>query len=106
MSPLDLSAYLSDRSNLIKQDRALRVDAEKLDNLSTTEAKAEAIVRGLRAEEAASVWGAEHADIEHPFPGMEFLTSRSVIMRTKVFNLLHQVRFWVFFFLRMCITTR
>jgi len=36
--------------------------------------------------------GAEHEHIEHPFPGTEFLTSRSVIMRTKVFNLLHKVR--------------
>ena len=88
---VDLSAYLTDRDKLIKQDRALRVDAVKLDNLSTTEAKAEEIIRALRAEEAVSVWGAEHKDIEHPFPGMEFLTARSVILKTKVFNVLHKV---------------
>ena len=91
MSSIDLSAYLADRDKLIKQDRALRVDAVKLDNLSTTEARADEIVRALRAEEAVSVWGAEHQDIEHPFPGMEFLTSKSVILRTKVFNVLHKV---------------
>jgi len=91
MSSTDLSGYLADRVKLIKQDRALRVDAVKLDNLSATEVAAEEIVRAMRAEEAVSVWGAEHEDIEHPFPGMEFLTSRSVIMRTKVFNVLHKV---------------
>ena len=89
---IDPSAYLADRDKLIKRDRGLRVDAVKLDDLSATEAKAEEIVRALRAEEAVSVWGAEHQDIEHPFPGMEFLTSRSVILKTKVFNLLRKVR--------------
>ena len=38
-----------------------------------------------------SVWGAEHEHIEHPFPGMEFSTLRPVIMKTKVFNVLHNV---------------
>lgn len=76
----------------MKQDKALRIDAIKQDNLSPTEAAAQQIVRVMRAEEADSVWGAEHEDVEHPFPGMEFLTSRSVIMKTKVFRLLHKVR--------------
>ena len=93
MSPTDISTYLADRDNLIKQDRALRVDAAKLENLSKIEAEAERIVRELRAEEAVSVWGAEHEDIECTFPGMEFLTSKSVIVKTKVFNLLHKVSF-------------
>ena len=83
MTSPDLSACLANRDKLIKQDRVLRVDAVRLDNLSTTEAKAEEIVRALRAEEAISVWGAEHENIEHPFPGMEFLTSRSVILRIR-----------------------
>jgi len=91
MSPTDISTYLADRDSLIKQDRALRLDAIKLDNLSATEAAAEKIVRAIRAEEAVSVWGAEHEDIEHPFPGMEFLTGKSVIMKTKVFNLLRKM---------------
>jgi len=92
MSSNDLSVYLDDRARLIKQDRALRVDAVKLDNLAPTEAAADEIVRAMRAEEAVSVWGVQHEHIEHPFPGMEFLTSRSVIMKTKVFNVLHKVR--------------
>ena len=91
MPSVDLSEYLADRDKLMKQDRALRVDAVKLDDLTPTEAAAEQIVRDMRAEEAVSVWGVEREGIEHPFPGMEFLTSRSVIMRTKVFNVLHKV---------------
>ena len=92
MSSTDLATYLADRANLIKQDRALRVDANKLDSLSSTEATAERIVRVMRAEEAVSVWGVKHEGIEHPFPGMEFLTCRSVILETKLFRLLHKVR--------------
>lgn len=91
MSPTDLGAYLADRDRLIKQDRALRADAAKLENLSKTEAEAERIVRELRAKEAISVWGAEHEYIERTFPGMEFLTSKSVIVKTKVFDLLHRM---------------
>ena len=95
--PSDLSAYFANRDELIKQDRALRVDTPKLEDLSATEAKAEEVVRALRAEEAISVWGVEHQDIEHPFPGMEFLTARSVILRTKVFNVLRKVRIGYYF---------
>ena len=94
MFSTDLSAYLADRDDLIKRDRALRLDAAKLEDLSATEAAAEQIVRAIKAEEAVSVWGAKYKDIEHPFPGMEFLTSKSVIAKTKVFHLLQQVRFF------------
>ncbi|KAF9778026.1 hypothetical protein BJ322DRAFT_1094454 [Thelephora terrestris] len=87
----DISTYLADRDSLMRQDRALRVDAIKLDNLSATEAAADEIVRAMKAEEAVSVWGAERADIERTFPGMEFLTSRSVITKTRVFELLHKM---------------
>lgn len=98
MSLTNLDTYLNDRENLIKRDKALRVDAIKLDNLSKTEAAAEEIVRAMRAEEAVSVWAADYSNLEHPFPGMEFLTSRSMIMKTKVFHLLHKVHFhWLFF---------
>lgn len=95
MSSIDLSAYLDERDKLIKQDRALRVDAAKSDTLTSTESAADAIVRAMRAEEAVSVWGADHEGIEHPFPGMEFLTSRAVIMKTKVFDVLHKVRLFL-----------
>ena len=55
MSSTGLGGYLDDRAKLIKQECALRVDAVKLDNLSPTEAAAEEIVRGMRAEEAVPV---------------------------------------------------
>lgn len=98
MSPTDLHAYLANRDSLIKQDRAFRVDAAKLGNLSETEAAAEQIVRAMKAEEADSVWRAEHEGVEHPFPGMGFLTSKSVITKTKVFHLLNKVRSCCVFF--------
>lgn len=43
-------------------------------NRFPTEIEADKIIRELRAAEAISVWDAEHETIEHPFPGMEFLT--------------------------------
>ena len=49
------------------------------------------IVWAMKAE-VISVWGGQHEGVEHLFPGMEFLTSRSLIMKTKVFNILHKVR--------------
>jgi hypothetical protein len=92
MSSNDLNAYLNERDELIKQDRALRVDAAKSDTLTSTESAADAVVRAMRAEDAVLVWGAEHEGVELPFPGMEFLTSKAVIMKTKVFDVLHKVR--------------
>lgn len=92
MSSVDISAHLDEREKLIKQDRALRVDAAKSGDLTPTESAADEIVRAMRAREAVSVWGVEQEGIENPFPGMEFLTSKAVIMKTKVFDVLHKVR--------------
>jgi adenosine deaminase CECR1 len=86
MSNIDL--YLEQRTQLIREDRALRVDATKLEQLTPAETQAEHIVRKIRKEENISVWGGEHDDIPHPFPGMEFLTARSLIVQTKIFNIL------------------
>jgi adenosine deaminase CECR1 len=86
-----LTQYNKEREELIRQDRALRVDSVKLDNLTAAEAKAECIVRAIRAEEAMSVWDAETEAVPHPFPGMEFLTSKSIIQTTKIFKILHKV---------------
>ena len=91
-SAIDISAHLDEREKLIKQDRALRVDAAKSGVLTSTESAADEIVRAMRAREAVSVWGVEQEGIENPFPGMEFLTSKAVIMKTKVFDILHKVR--------------
>lgn len=68
--------YSSRRSQLIEEDRSLRLDRAKLQCLTSVEAQAERIVRALRAEEANSLWGQVHEDIQLPFPGMEFLTGK------------------------------
>ena len=87
----DIELYLNQRAQLIREDRARRVDHEKLDNLSPAEVQAEKLVRDIRKEEAISVWGAQHDEIPHPFPGMEFLTGRSLIMQTKIFKIMTKV---------------
>jgi adenosine deaminase CECR1 len=87
----DIDVYLTNRAQLIQEDRALRVDRVKLDSLTDAESKADSIIRGIRQEEAISVWAAEHPEIPHPFPGMEFLTARSLIMQTRIFKILNKV---------------
>ncbi|KAJ6497069.1 hypothetical protein C8R47DRAFT_1184390 [Mycena vitilis] len=88
-STLDLSHYNAHREALIHSDRSLRADhAEHSSRISPAEAKADAILRELRSSENATIWGAEHEGVPHPFPGMEFLTGRSIILKTKLFETL------------------
>lgn len=76
------SDYWERRENLIREDRALRVDASKTsNNLTLIENKADAIVRKIRAVEAQKIWNAgtgindgPFSDASNIFPGMEFLT--------------------------------
>lgn len=67
-----LEQYAKARQALIAEDRRLRRDSTR--EPSEDELKADKVVREIRAAEAVLVWGAEHPDIPHPFPGMEFLT--------------------------------
>jgi adenosine deaminase CECR1 len=71
----DLAKYEAERADLINRDRSLRGDHVR-SSFSTSEAKADKVVREIRAEEASSIWSTEYASIPHPFPGMEFLTGR------------------------------
>ncbi|KAJ7085837.1 hypothetical protein B0H15DRAFT_887607 [Mycena belliarum] len=82
----DFAQYKDRRSALIESDRTLRPDHSTA--VSAAEAKADKMVRELRALEATTIWAAEHAGVPHPFPGMEFLTGRDIIMKTKLFDLL------------------
>ena len=91
MPSTDLTEYLDDRASPMRPDRVLRVDVIKLDGLTPIETSFDEILRAMRAEEAVSVWRAEYEHIEHPFPGTEFLTSRPVIMKTKILGALHKV---------------
>ncbi|KAG6837260.1 hypothetical protein H0H93_012265 [Arthromyces matolae] len=76
------------RAALIHDDRALRRDCKEL---SDAEARADEIVRRIRTSEASTIWTQEHTLIPHPFPGMEFLTGRDIIMKTKLFAILSKV---------------
>lgn len=88
MSPSsDLAKHEKDRAALISEDRSLRGDHANA-AITPTEIKADALVRELRDAEAVSVWAAEYDDIPHPFPGMEFLTGRNIIVQTKMFKIL------------------
>lgn len=80
MSKTDVAEYQARRTALINEDRALRPDHATTDR-STVELQADKLVRELRAEEALSVWGAEHEDVQHAFPGMEFLTGEYQLVR-------------------------
>lgn len=80
-SDTQFAQYQAKRAALINQDRALRPDYVTSANHSPVELQADKIVRTIRSEEAISVWAAEHDDVPHPFPGMEFLTGNIIILR-------------------------
>ncbi|KAH0830665.1 hypothetical protein J3R83DRAFT_2120 [Lanmaoa asiatica] len=69
MSNPALDDYLRDRINLINGDRM-----RHRRHMPGSELQADRVVRAIRAKEAETVWGIEHDDVPHPFPGMEFLT--------------------------------
>ncbi|KAJ7709654.1 adenosine deaminase-related growth [Mycena rosella] len=82
----DFARYKEQRAALISSNlnRSLRPDHSV--TVSAAEAKADKFVRELRA--AISIWGTEHEGVPIPFPGMQFLTGRSIISTTKLFNFL------------------
>ncbi|KAJ7063456.1 hypothetical protein C8F01DRAFT_1219522 [Mycena amicta] len=84
-----VNSYMHQRESLIRQDRALRADHST--TVSPAELKADEYIRKLRAAENASVWGSEHAGVPHPFPGMEFLTGKSIIVKTQLFGILSKM---------------
>lgn len=86
-----LENYEAERVALIAHDRSLRIGFNQGDNLTVVEAKADWIIRDIRAKEASSIWGAEYESIPHPFPGMEFLTGKRIILKTKLFQILRKV---------------
>jgi adenosine deaminase CECR1 len=71
-----LAAYQASRQDLITQDRALRADHQR--SWSDKERRVDELIRGIRADEAKTIWSRDYANIPHPFPGMEFLTGQSI----------------------------
>ncbi|KAJ8581397.1 Metallo-dependent hydrolase [Rhizopogon salebrosus TDB-379] len=80
-----LADYLQRREKLIAEDRALRVDHVRA-NYTAAELKADDVVRAIRTREADSVWGVEREDVPHPYPGMEFLNAKDIILKTDLFS--------------------
>ncbi|KAG7092704.1 hypothetical protein E1B28_009034 [Marasmius oreades] len=85
-----LEQYKIQREELIKLDRSLRRD-HQVTSLSAAEAEADQIIRKIRAAEATSIWSLDYPSIPHPFPGMEFLTGREIIVKTKLFEILSRM---------------
>ncbi|GLB42927.1 putative adenosine [Lyophyllum shimeji] len=83
-----VTAYEEARAALIDEDRALRRDRSQR---TPEEARADQLIRDIRAAEASTIWKQEHPSIPHPFPGMEFLTGREIIVKTKLFALLSKM---------------
>jgi adenosine deaminase CECR1 len=67
-------AYMSSRADLLAKERSRRRDFAYKANLSSAEEQADVVIRQIRQEEADTIWSANHEDIPHVFPGMEFLT--------------------------------
>ncbi|EPQ58065.1 adenosine deaminase-like growth [Gloeophyllum trabeum ATCC 11539] len=88
MSPPSVGEYLSKRDAFINDERSLRREHARLNALSDAEAQADTVVRQIRADEAKTIWTDDNENMPHVFPGMEFLTSRDLIVKTKLFNIL------------------
>ncbi|KAI6028501.1 Metallo-dependent hydrolase [Pisolithus orientalis] len=87
MTPLE--EHTQKRAALINADRALRVDHARLPH--SMELCADKITRRIRTEEATTVWGVEHENVPHPFPGMEFLTGKAIISSTRLFGIIRKM---------------
>ncbi|KAG2034825.1 hypothetical protein BDR03DRAFT_583480 [Suillus americanus] len=85
MSPQMLADYLQRREKLITEDRALRIDHVRA-NYTTAELKADEVVRSIRAREAITVWGINYEHVPHPYPGMEFLNAKDIILQTDLYS--------------------
>ncbi|KDR73569.1 hypothetical protein GALMADRAFT_251310 [Galerina marginata CBS 339.88] len=86
-----LAEYEAQRASLIEDDRALRREYLTSNSRSEKEIGADKIVRRIRASEAETIWKEEHSSIPHPFPGMEFLTGKSIIVKTQLFEILSKM---------------
>ncbi|TFK54820.1 Metallo-dependent hydrolase [Heliocybe sulcata] len=87
-SVLSVQEYITKREAFINEERSLRREHARLAVLSDAEAQADRVVRKIRAEEARTIWSEENEAAENIFPGMEFLTSRDIIVKTRLFNIL------------------
>ncbi|KAH8117190.1 adenosine deaminase-related growth [Phellopilus nigrolimitatus] len=80
--------YLAARTSLIAEERSRRHDTSRLQGASKDELEAEEIIRAIKLEEAKSIWFVEHEGVTNTFPGMEFLSGRSLVVKSKLFQIL------------------
>jgi adenosine deaminase CECR1 len=73
--------YLARREQLIKKDRALRVDARVAYAEDDVRARAADVVRRVERAEKERIWNQEHEGVMHVFPGMQFLTGAHACSR-------------------------
>ena len=66
--------YLKTREHFITEERSLRRDRIRLENVTADERKADEIIRAIKAEEEKTVWSVEHEGVPNTFPGMAFLS--------------------------------
>ncbi|KAF9532145.1 hypothetical protein CPB83DRAFT_659430 [Crepidotus variabilis] len=85
--------YQAQREAFIKDDRSLRREflPANLNLRTSKEAEADRIVREIRALEEKTIWREDYTDIPHPFPGMEFLTGKRIIEKTRLFKILSKM---------------
>lgn len=102
---ISLENYHQQRAQLIAEDTSLRADRQKLASLTVAEAKAEALLREIRKEEAERVGGYlkslqvidvpqvwhGNVDLVHAYPGMSFLTAKDTIESTRIFKIVKKV---------------
>ncbi|KAF8349210.1 hypothetical protein F5887DRAFT_1059483 [Amanita rubescens] len=88
ISSSNIEAYKAEREALINEDRSFRRENVWNSQRSAAEIKADERIRNLRAYEASTIWKVESDSIPHPFPGMEFLNGRNIIVKTKIYQIL------------------
>ncbi|KAI5124292.1 hypothetical protein M0805_008900 [Coniferiporia weirii] len=84
-------SYLSARASLIAEDLSLRHDSSLVKTASADELKAEEIIKAIKTEEAKTIWSVEHEGVTNIFPGMEFLSAKHLVMKTKLFQILSKM---------------
>ena len=82
-----MEAYHKQREDLIRQDRALRVDSRITVAADDVRKRAENIVSKVEIAEGKAIWEKSHEGIPHVFPGMEFLTGQLVPFKALIVNL-------------------
>ncbi|KAI0780415.1 Metallo-dependent hydrolase [Trametes elegans] len=89
-----MDEYLRERDAFITEDRSRRLDARAFASASEDERNADGTLRRIRAEENRTIWGSDAPAIAgslHTFPGMQFLTARDTIVKTKLFEIVSKM---------------